>query len=269
MSQESLRTQRTKKLIDFLKRKTAKPKELLKETGIPERSLFRILKELEALGLAEKREDGYWAWYTCKRKYNPGLAEHAKQLAPGFEAVLPFYVHTRYTVGDNYLPMEKVNEFKKYALEHIRKGYPVINSSLTQFRKLKSKLDKMQTKETVKFVNKLEREGKTKNAYLLGPFETEEELRDIMEKYDITVHALHRAENGGWFMEGPIYLGKVEVANFLKTREALMQVNESLSAQIGKLLLQIEWGYYHLDGECELCSEIAFADTSVPESDEK
>jgi len=257
-----------KKVVDALMEGEKTYSELLK-LGIPEKTLTRVLKDiLEFIGLAIKT-NGYWAWYTYKKKYNPTMlplaSKHAKQLAPGFEAVLPFHVPTRYTVGDNrVLTEQQINQLKENALAHIKTGYPNINNTLTQFRKLKSKLDKIQTEETTKFVNRLEREGKThlhiesKNAYLLGPFETEEELRDLMEKHDMTIHGFHRVENGAWFMEGPIYFGKVEVANFLKTREALMQVNQSLSAQIGKLLLQIEWGH-PLDGECDSCREIAFA----------
>jgi len=259
---------------------------------IPEKMLTRILDILEFTGLAIKTKDG-WAWYTYKKKYNPGMSKHATQLAPGFAAVSPFYVPTGYTVDDKYIPKEKVSKLKKYALAHIETGYPTINNVLTEFKNLKSKLAKTQTHEAVKFVNNLEKEGKTKklfftatwkkeparswfrklfpktrlhieskNTYLLGPFETEKELREVMEKHDLTVKGLHRAENNTWFIEGPVYMGKVEVADFLKTREAFMQVSENLVGEISKLLLKIEWGYYHLDGECELCSEIAFADTA-------
>lgn len=144
------------------------------DKDIPEKTLSRILKILEFCGLIKRTARG-WAWYTYKKKYHPRLAEHAKHLAPGLAALSPSYVSTRYTPNNqdpNVLALDstsrdikRLNQFKEYALQHIISGYPTIDNLLTQFRNLKSKLDKMQTDETVKFVNKLEEEGKTKKLF--------------------------------------------------------------------------------------------------------
>lgn len=297
-----------KKVIDCLRDRRMKFGTLKTKTGISESTLSRILKELKILGLAEKTS-GYWTWYAYKKKYHPRLAEHAKKhLAPGLAALSPSYVPTRYT-PDNQDPnvvaldsasrdIKRLNQLKEYALEHIRSGYPTIDNLLSQFRNLKSKLDKMQTEEVVKFVRKLEQEKtvrrlisfywkkkppdswfrrlfpdrklsiKQQMPFVIGPFNSKEEIAKAFIEHNIITPNIVQAVDKKWYITEPFWLvprkrekGKVDVGNFLETRQTLMQVSESLAGEISKLLLKIEFGY-HLDGECELCREIAFADTA-------
>ena len=189
VSQISMRTRRTKKVIELLKKKTMTAKELLEQTGIAKKnkkSLYRILKELDDLGLVKKRkEDGRWIWYEYAKSYTNGFMyeialKHAKELLPGFTALLDtnpqtlLNYRTKGTTpkGPRY-QLEKSDEssadariksyrFSEFLEEHLQTGYPNIHKDLVNFRKLSAKLEKLKQSEEAQILKKLQ--GK-----ILGP----------------------------------------------------------------------------------------------------
>ena len=159
---ENERLDRRRKVIKLLKNKSMRYTEIVKETGILESTLDRILKELKKLGLAAKDERkrlDYWRWYTYTKKYNrltyDKAIEHAKLLMPGFQSLLEF--------GEFYvlsLPPDREEQIKRrilsnFAEQHLKTGYPTIYKNLISFRELNAKLEKLKEGEVGPFIKKL------------------------------------------------------------------------------------------------------------------
>lgn len=205
---EGKRLVKRKKVIDVLRDRPRKYAELVKETGIPESTMNRILYELGVYELVYKR-GGYWVWYQHAKKppwkgtpiaYDKAI-EHARLLLPGFLSLLEseeFYIPS--------LPPDHEEELKRrflsrFAEQHIKTGYPTIHENLISFRKLNAKLQKLKEGEVGPFLKKLagrlgiitETNWKSlrktlwpkenlveQPPFLLGPFE-EQEIAEITE----------------------------------------------------------------------------------------
>ena len=166
---ESKRLIHRKKVIACLRKGPRTFNQIKAETEIPQGSLHRTLKRLKIEDLAERKKgpkgkEGYWIWIDgYPRIFNPErlaaevkhaeqFATHAKQLIPGFLAVLGLQV-AKYPITararDNYVSPEQAEELKPFAEEHLRRGlrYQEVNNTLVKYRELSAELDEMQTEE--------------------------------------------------------------------------------------------------------------------------
>ena len=337
MSQETLRTQRTRKVIEFLKikRRAAKPKELREETGIPERSLFRILEELGALGLVKKREDGYWVWSEYNKPYDTPYAwekalDHSRNLLPGFTALLeanpqlllsyrengivpkgPRYEFDDAITGGLLHQRVRSYNMSEFLEEHLQTGHPQIYKNLVNFRNLTVELEKLKECEEIQFVKKMQgkhsnpdrmtmlsknpsglvlvplprndsskvdrfkrkvlvpvrndpikvncfKRSKREIPYILGPFETKEEINSLFTAYERVFQSEKK-----WYVLGPVQLALKGVKGFIKTQETRIEIYGDLNKKLGKLKLRIENGQ-PLDGHCGLCPDINIKEKQQP-----
>jgi len=121
----------------------------LRQTGIPEKTLDRILEEFRVLGIIEK-VNGYWRLksetpYKTKDEYDIAL-QHSKKLLIGLEAILAedrLGWQPLIGRGDLLAKVEEEGELAKpFAEAHLRTGYPNIYKKLVEYRELNAKIKK-------------------------------------------------------------------------------------------------------------------------------
>lgn len=136
------RITKRKKIIDSLRRGPKRHKDLIIESGLPQTTVDRILREFEIYGLFEKRVDGRWAWFEHVRHYKTAkelemFADHSKQLISALEALLAeeedLWLPQEWKHAEN-IEQAIMEKHTRFAEEHLRTGYPEMFDKLTKLR---------------------------------------------------------------------------------------------------------------------------------------
>jgi len=263
---------RRKKVIDALREKPRKHNELVRKVGLYEKTVDRILNELSFMGLAIKRNDGYWSWHEYSRTdlapdEQKNLLDHAMKLKPSFDAVLN----------------REQEEIREFAEKHLQTGYPGIYEKLVKFKRLEAKLVKLRKSREGRVLKKLEdkyipeekifgnfsfgkrpRKGwlrkiipnevvlvqEDKPPYAFGPFDTLEEIKEIFAAFKVQARVSERGASGGYYIWGPIQLEELEKS--IKIQNQMYEVFQELAGAIGLLMLKVDHGT-PLEGKCLLC----------------
>jgi len=134
-------------VIDKLQQRSWRFKELMVETEIPEKTLWRILKELEFYGLAVKKADGAWGWYLCKRTFSPRdyelMIEHSMHVIFGARTRARFgerdaqdIAHTSaYALLRSYDKGALERDFPEFA-GHLKTGYQDLFAFFEKWKKM-------------------------------------------------------------------------------------------------------------------------------------
>ena len=98
-----------RRVIDLLKKKCLKTKNLAEEADVPIRTLWNILGELKKLGLVDQKKN-FWTWRRDEKPWKNSsfmydiAIKHAKDLLPGFLALIADPPQSRYHfTGDNHI----------------------------------------------------------------------------------------------------------------------------------------------------------------------
>lgn len=134
-------------MIDKLQQRSWRFKELMVETEISEKTLWRILKELEFYGLAVKKTDGAWGWYLCKRTFSPRdyelMIKHSRHVIFGARVRARFgerdaqdIAHTSaYALLRSYDKGALERDFPEFA-GHLKTGYQDLFTLFEKWRKI-------------------------------------------------------------------------------------------------------------------------------------
>jgi hypothetical protein len=234
-----------KKVIDCLRKKRMSQSELLVETGLPERTLRRILTDsLASWGLIIKDKEGNWAWYETTKLYATKIdleiaLEHSRKLIPGLD-LLAASVSTpeQYVEKTKGLVQQDVFALKEAAENHIRTGYPILSAQLT-------KLENLNAQRKCFFVN------------VIGESSTEDWsslLQDIHNfrgmKLAVSKKNLGRVQK----LVGKISSDKLALIDELE--EQWQTGSDQASKDIRDLERKIEHGT-PLEGKCKFCPAVS------------
>lgn len=267
-----------KTVIKLLMEKCMTTNDLRKESEIPRRTLYRILDELQPDLITKK--DGCWIWCRYKKPWRKNeviygiVINHAKELLPGFLALLEDQPQTRYHItGDKYISPEQSEKLKEFAESHLKTApsYQSIYNNLIEFRRLKSKLNELYTEEIEKmlrdlkgkiltpdrFLNWKPKEKPSKSwfrklfpevffvkrdiPYALGPFDTKEEISVVLGVYKIVLTGLlfQADKTKKWYVLGPIGAG-VDSHKILKKLDDFIQTKELMINVSGDLTGELD-----------------------------
>lgn len=295
-----------RKLLDFIKEKPRKRSELIskfvKPKSFSESTFKRITTELELLGDIEKK-NGYWIWCGYKKPWTGNLVlldfavKHAKNLLPGFLALIADPPQSRYHfTGDNHISPE----LKKFAESHLKTApsYQSTYNNLIEYRRLESKFDELYTEEIEKMLQGLRGKILTPNrlkitsgnnflkqvfgsqtrkrgiSYALGPFDTKEEISDVLGVYKIISTGLlfQTDKTKKWYLLRPIAVDVdshktlKKLDDFIQTKEEMINVYGDLTREIHMLKLRIDHGQpLDEDSHCEICPNIIIKEEDTPQ----
>jgi hypothetical protein len=140
----------TKLLIDCLRRERMAHGDLQKATGIPSRTLSRILRTLAYWELAVKDETGRWAWFERMRTYATRndldvAVNHSKELIRGLHLVVVSLNIPERFLGPSVRGLDSIDEriLKEAAEEHLRTGYDKIYGEIAVYRSLTIQLESL------------------------------------------------------------------------------------------------------------------------------
>lgn len=124
---------------------------------IPDKTLDRLLKNLEYWGLAKKESD-YWVWYENARVFNSkgeyDLAiEHSRNLVPALKNMINVFSKYR-------------DSLYSYAREHL-KAYPKIDRPLEEFEKI---FNEQNEKLLQKYAEPVMQRLSTNDPFMVIPF---------------------------------------------------------------------------------------------------
>ena len=248
-----------KKVINLLKIRKRKHKELVEESGIGERTIDRILAELDALGLVKKEEEkgkrkpfGYWRWYIYIKKYTPKeydvAIKHSKELMLGFQPFLetnpnpllsyrsrphPQSLETSPIRNDLIKLRIESYRLSVYAEEHLQTGYPEVYQNLIDFRQLFLKVQQMKPNVRVCTENM-----KGERRLVLS-----RDLKGVILEFG--GHPLFFNEEDKKFYY-----------NFVETEKSMLEKYQKLAAGIHRIRMSVEHGWNPLEGRCRICPNI-------------
>ena len=258
---------------------------------------------MKTLGLVDKK-DGSWTWCKDTKSWKGNLVmyniaiNHAKDLIPGFLSLVEDYPLGRYQVTDEERVSPKQAEaLKEFAESHLKTApsYQSIYNNLIEFRRLKSKVGELYTEKIEKIWRGLRgkiltpdrfqvgepRKKPSKSwfrklfpevdlvkrdiSYALGPFNTKEEISDVLGVYKIVSTGLlfQTDKTKKWYVLGPIAVDVdshktlKKFDDFIQTKEKMINVSGDLKKDIHMLKLQIEHGQpLDQDSRCKICTSI-------------
>lgn len=237
------RLSKRKKVLDFIHEMPRQTKELENLVNFSRSTLKRILKELEVLGVIEKRKK-YWRWYGYKypKKLTPHqhtiLYKHSKSLMPGLEPLLDTNPTDLLEYRKQPLSKDQNEQLEKYRLseyveEHLRTEYPDVYKALVDFRYLFYKTNRLKKRVQVCTEN------------LKG------ERKPVLsrEKTEIIIRVVGH----------PLFLNDEDEEKFNKFIEARKQLSEArckLVSGICRIQDSIKYSENFLKGRCKTCPNI-------------
>ena len=289
-----------RRVIDLLKKKCLKTKKLSEEADVPIRTLWNILGELKKLGLVDQKKN-FWTWRRDKKpwKNSPFMYDiaikHAKDLLPGFLALIADPPQSRQFPVDNHISPE----LKEFAESHLKTApsYQSTYNNLIEYRRLESKFDELYTEEIEKMLQGLRGKILTPNrlkitsgnnflkqvfgsqtrkrgiSYALGPFDTKEEISDVLGVYKIISTGLlfQTDKTKKWYLLRPIAVDVdshktlKKLDDFIQTKEEMINVYGDLTRQIHMLKLRIDHGQpLDEDSHCKICPNIIIKEEDTP-----
>ena len=289
-----------RRVIDLLKKKCLKTKKLSEEADVPIRTLWNILGELKKLGLVDQKKN-FWTWRRDKKpwKNSPFMYDiaikHAKDLLPGFLALIADPPQSRQFPVDNHISPE----LKEFAESHLKTApsYQSTYNNLIEYRRLESKFDELYTEEIEKMLQGLRGKILTPNrlkitsgnnflkqvfgsqtrkrgiSYALGPFDTKEEISDVLGVYKIISTGLlfQMDKTKKWYLLRPIAVDVdshktlKKLDDFIQTKEEMINVYGDLTRQIHMLKLRIDHGQpLDEDSHCKICPNIIIKEEDTP-----
>ena len=298
-----------RRVIDLLKKKCFKTEDLSEEAEVPIRTLWRILGELKTLGLVYKK-GVYWTWCRYKKPWKGNVVmydiaiKHAKDLLPGFLALIADPPQSRRFPVDNHISPE----LKEFAESHLKTApsYQSTYINLIEYRRLESKFDELYTEEIEKMLQGLRGKILTPNRlkitsgnnflnqeldgfffgsqtrkrdipYALGPFDTKEEISDVLGVYKIISTGLlfQTDKTKKWYLLRPIAVDVdshktlKKLDDFIQTKEEMINVYGDLTRQIHMLKLRIDHGQpLDEDSHCEICPNIIIKEEDTPQKNQ-
>jgi len=217
---------------------------------IPDKTLDRLLENLEYWGLVNK-EDDYWVWYEYSLVLSPHnyqlAIEHSRKLLPALQSVTEIMVLER-------------QELYSYVKEHL-KSYPEIYQKLERFEHafdertrflLEKHGNKIKDSSQFMIIDPVKVKGKG----FLGKFvgETKWKRREVPWTIDYG-HAEMTQEE---FEKSEDYKEIIELRDFLEDTEKFskrFEIYGELAGDLAVLCRKIDMGQ-PLEGRCLLCPKV-------------
>ena len=262
-----------KRTIDALRRTPLTWTELKSETGLPDKSLARVLVQyLQFWDLVEKVKDSEgrekWTWkenvkiYRTVREYENDL-QHSKKIAHGLFSILAEdrALGFRYTENwvheetGKWIPSEQMIQLQQFVLEHLQSGYPETYELVSEFRRTLKEVNDFVETVVQKYKTDIIghcADDPTRARYLIDDWKGSFDkliLSKVNASFSLPLGFL-QGENRIDFLPKGI-LNKIDTLQ--KKRCDLF---EDLSVRLGRLRLRVDVGR-PFEGFCEICPRVS------------
>jgi hypothetical protein len=205
-------------IIVALREKSLTSKDLQKESKVPERTMYRCLDELKALGLVIDKDDRHF-WYEnaatrvfSNESEKENALKHSRFLVTGLKSVFREFPFLDMIYRD-LLPRR---DYEKNWLEHMNTGYPQLFQDYERLMRTKEEI----AKEENKFIEDIVKKLSANNINTLSPEDLGKiilyDIREVLRGHDPS-YLINLKVNGEYTESNPFRLGPKEMFETFKS----------------------------------------------------